>query len=266
MKTSLKIYLPLLVLFWITQIGVFAEGEKVIIDPETKKIIIQSWNQNLDLESLRSSSENTTAQLSWGVEESEKAQEQTASEETKNTENTSETTTETKNENSNLYKELESWEEIDKALYRMYENWLTKYNNLNDYSPDDPLLREEAAKIIGQAYIILGYSKEVKNTECSFSDSATFDPTLSSYISDTCSYWIFRWSNWNFLAQKSLTKAEALTVLIRILEWELSSEDFTPRRTLYFVKAKNVALSNETDVNSLDRPITRREIDRKSVV
>ena len=260
MKTSLKIYLPLLVLFWIAQIGVFAEGEKVIIDPESKKIIIQSWDQNLDLESLRSSSENTTGQLSWGVEESEKAQEQTASEETKNTENTSETTTESKNKNSNLYKELESWEEIDKALYRMYENWLTKYNNLNNYRPDDPLLREEAAKIIGQAYNILGYSKEVKNTECSFSDSATFDPTLSSYISETCSYWIFRWSNWNFLAQKSLTKAEALTVLIRILEWELSSEDFTPRRTLYFVKAKNVALSNETDVNSLDRPITRREI------
>jgi hypothetical protein len=40
----------------------------------------------------------------------------------------------------------------------------------------------------------------------------------------------------------------------------LSSEDFTPWWTLYFVKAKSIALSNESDVNSLDRPVTRREI------
>jgi hypothetical protein len=48
--------------------------------------------------------------------------------------------------------------------------------------------------------------------------------------------------------------------LIRILEGELSSEEFSPWWTLYFVKAKNIALSNESDVNSLDRPVTRREI------
>jgi len=29
---------------------------------------------------------------------------------------------------------------------------------------------------------------------------------------------------------------------------------------LYFLKAKSIALSNESDVNSLDRPVTRREI------
>jgi hypothetical protein len=40
----------------------------------------------------------------------------------------------------------------------------------------------------------------------------------------------------------------------------LSSEDFSPWWTLYFVKAKNIALSNESDVNSLDRPVTRREM------
>jgi hypothetical protein len=40
----------------------------------------------------------------------------------------------------------------------------------------------------------------------------------------------------------------------------LSSEEFNPWWTLYFVKAKSIALSNESDVNSLDRPVTRREI------
>jgi hypothetical protein len=70
----------------------------------------------------------------------------------------------------------------------MYNNGLTKYDNLTGYRPDDPLLREEAAKIIGQAYIILGYPKDVKNTSCTFSDADTFDPSLSGYIKDTCTY------------------------------------------------------------------------------
>jgi hypothetical protein len=74
----------------------------------------------------------------------------------------------------------------------MFNNGLTKYDNLTGYRPDDPLLREEAAKIIGQAYVILGYPKEVKNTSCSFSDVDSFDPSLAPYIADTCSYGIFR--------------------------------------------------------------------------
>ncbi len=257
MKTTIKIMIVLCLFsglyFWVST---YAEWQKVIIDPATKKIIIQSWDQNYDLDALKSDSQNSTwvveaAAFSWDTTanvEQEKIVEEEKKEEASEEKNTS------------LYLELDWGEEIDKALYWMFNNGLTKYDNLTGYRPDDPLLREEAAKIIGQAYVILGYPKEVKNTSCSFSDVDSFDPSLAPYIADTCSYWIFRWSNGSFLAHKSLSKAEALTVLIRILEWALSSEEFTPWWTLYFVKAKNIALTNEADVNSLDRPITRREI------
>ena len=243
----------------------YAEGQKVIIDAATKKIIIQSWDQNLDLDALKAASENASGSASETSSESSSGSVSESvstgdNEVTPADSNEVETASNEEEKNSTLYAELEWGEEIDKALYWMYNNGLTKYDNLSGYRPDDPLLREEAAKIIGQAYIILGYPKDVKNTSCTFSDADTFDPSLSGYIKDTCSYWIFRWSNGSFLAQKSLSKAEALTVLIRILEWGLSSEDFNPWWTLYFVKAKNIALSNESDVNSLDRPVTRREI------
>ena len=256
MKTTIKTIIVFCffygLYFWVST---YAEWEKVIIDSNTKKIIIQSWDQNLDLDALKAANQNNTGIVenvvsSWnnisGAESDKVVEEEK--------EETSET------ENNSLYLELEWWEEIDKALYWMFNNGLTKYDDLTSYRPDDPLLREEAAKIIGQAYIILGYPREVKNNSCTFSDADSFDPSLAPYIADTCSYGIFRWSNGSFLAQKSLSKAEALTVLIRILEWELSSEEFTPWWTLYFVKAKNIALTNEADVNSLDRAITRREI------
>ena len=52
----------------------------------------------------------------------------------------------------------------------MYANGLTKYDTLSGYRPQDPVLREESAKIIAQAYRILGYPQGSKNTQCSFSD------------------------------------------------------------------------------------------------
>ena len=59
MKTTIKIMIALCLLsglyFWVS---IYAEWQKVIIDAATKKIIIQSWDQNLDLAALKAASEN----------------------------------------------------------------------------------------------------------------------------------------------------------------------------------------------------------------
>lgn len=74
----------------------------------------------------------------------------------------------------------------------MYQNGLTKYNTLSEYRPDDMLLREEAAKIIGQAYRILHLSSNMKGKNCNFSDSGSFDPSLAPFIESTCKAGIFK--------------------------------------------------------------------------
>lgn len=76
--------------------------------------------------------------------------------------------------------------EFQQALARMYANGLTKYSNETDYRADDGLTREEAAKIIGQAFVKLGYAQETKNSSCGFTDSNEVDPTLASFVVDTC--------------------------------------------------------------------------------
>lgn len=142
----------------------------------------------------------------------------------------------------------------------MHKNGLTSFDTLESYRPKDPLLREEAAKIITQAYIKLGYPQEQKNQSCDFSDKENFNPTLSNFIAQSCTYGIFKGAEGKFFPHKSLTKAEALTVLMRIFEGNTSNESLTPRWTMYFIKAKAIFLTNEKDVNALDRPITREEI------
>ena len=53
-----------------------------------------------------------------------------------------------------------TWTEFEQALYRMYKNWLTKYDNEEEYRPDDSLTREEAAKMIWQLYSQMWFDTE----------------------------------------------------------------------------------------------------------
>lgn len=221
---------------------------KITIDPATNKILIQTWGQTLSLEDVKNQSGSktlswaTTTSLSWTL--------------------TTGTTTPppTKNPLPTIKPGAETGTELEKAISWMYANGLTKYDSLSGYRPQDPVLREESAKIIAQAYRILGYPQESKNSQCSFSDEKSFDSSLSSFIADSCKWGIFKGANGQFLPHKTLSKAESLTVLMRIFEGNSSSENFTPRWTMYFVKAKAIGLTKEANVNSLDRPTSREEL------
>ena len=221
---------------------------KITIDPATNKILIQTWGQTLSLEDVKNQSGSkslswaTTTSLSWTL--------------------TTGTTTPppTKTPLPTIKPGAETGTELEKAISWMYANGLTKYNSLSGYRPQDPVLREESAKIIAQAYRILGYPQESKNSQCSFSDEKNFDSSLSSFIADSCKWGIFKGANGQFLPHKTLSKAESLTVLMRIFEGNSSSENFTPRWTMYFVKAKAIGLTKEGNVNSLDRPTSREEL------
>lgn len=246
MKSTIKIWLFALLGLVGTAAWSFANGQTVVIDSVNKKILVQSGDQLLGLDSLTGQTGDSTSTL----ETTPPPATETLKVDTPNAPEIP----------NPLNMELKEGTELEKAIYWMYNNNLTQYDSLSGYRPQDPLLREEAAKIIGQAYNILWFSKENKNTDCNFADRETFNPTLAPYIASTCSYGIFKGNKGEFLAQNPLTKAEALTVLIRILEGKSSSEEFSPWRTVYFIKAKGISLTNETEVNALWRAITREEI------
>ncbi len=222
----------------------FASGQKVIIDPVKKMIFVQSGDQLISREQVLGMS-GTNNDFSLPPQPIVKKDQPSVSSPEKP---------------NPLLMELQQGSELEKAIYRMYHNGLTKYEKLSDYRPEDPLLREEAAKIIGQAYTLLGFSQEVKNSDCLFADREQFDPSLTAFIEQTCKLAVFKGSQGKFYPRKALSKAEALTVLIRILEGKSSSEAFQPWRMLYFAKAKGISLTQETEVMALERPITRKEI------
>jgi hypothetical protein len=150
--------------------------------------------------------------------------------------------------------------EFADALAWMYANWLTKYNNKDDYKMYDLVTRQEASKIIWQAYNALWYTDITKNSSCDFSDSAMFDSTLAPHIANVCKWWLFKWSNGKYLPYDNLTKAEAMAVLLRMFEWKMSYELQIPWRENYYTKGKLIWLTNIEDINKFDKNLTRYEI------
>ena len=156
--------------------------------------------------------------------------------------------------------EVNPEDEFASAIAWMHANGLTKYNNTGDYMGDEPLTREQASKIIWQAYSVLWYTDVTKNASCTFSDSETFDPTLAPHIANVCKRWLFKWSDGKFMAQNTLTKAQSMAVLMRMFEWKMSYELQTPRWAQYYDKWKLIWLTNVDNINDFDHELTRYEI------
>ncbi len=151
--------------------------------------------------------------------------------------------------------------EFQKALAWMYANGLTKYSNETDYRADDGLTREEAAKIIGQAFVTLGYSQETKNNSCNFTDSSEMDPTLANFILNSCKRGIFKGTTDNkFLPTEKLTRPQAMALLVRIFEGKVSNESRIPRWGDYYVKGQAMWLTTLNNQTAFDSYITRREM------
>lgn len=161
----------------------------------------------------------------------------------------------------NVFEELTSGTEFEQALYRMYKNWLTKYDNESDFRPYDNLTREESAKMIGQLYSQLWFEKTDKWFNCSFVDTNLFNPTLAEHIYNVCRRGIFRWNDktQQYMPHDNLTKWQLLAVLLRIFEWKLSDESLQPRWIQYYVKALKIGLTNETNLAKFNQPVSRRE-------
>lgn len=150
--------------------------------------------------------------------------------------------------------------EFAEALEWMYTNWMTKYDNKNDYRMFDLVSREEASKIIWQAYLTLWYQDLEKNSDCNFNDSDKFDSTLAPHIANVCKRGLFKWSNGSYMPLNNLTKAEAMAVLLRMFEWKMSYELQVPWREHYYTKWRLIWLTNIEDINKFDKWLERYEL------
>lgn len=108
--------------------------------------------------------------------------------------------------------------ELQNAIDRMYNNWLTKFNTPDTFMYSRWLRRDEAAKFFVQ------YAKQLWKTpdyskKCNFKDLNQAWDDLRDIVVESCQLWLFQWSNSKFMPAQNLTNAQAVTVFMRLKEW-----------------------------------------------
>jgi len=147
-----------------------------------------------------------------------------------------------------------SWRdaELKKAIERMYENWLTQYNTPEKFKSNDYLTREQAAKIFSTFYSKVLNKKLSKNTNLKvFSDINEANSDLRYYISQAYDLWLFKGLKWKFMPTNKLTQAQAISVVIRMINWNLE-EINNVWYINYYLKAKKYWLLKRWNYDIVD--------------
>ena len=153
--------------------------------------------------------------------------------------------------------------QLDQAISRMNQNGLTKFTNAADFMATKGLRRDEASKFFVQyATEILWLTPDTSKTTCNFTDLSKARPDLKDLIKQSCQLWLFQWSNGKFMPTQSLTNAQAITVLIRMIDGK-KDETQGHFAQLYFEKAQELWITNWLTLNStanFDKLTTRGNV------
>ncbi|USN55799.1 MAG: hypothetical protein H6765_04365 [Candidatus Peribacteria bacterium] len=149
--------------------------------------------------------------------------------------------------------------EYHAAVDWMFAKGLTKYQDYNEFRPGDILTREEASKFFTEFSMNILLQVIDMAKYCEFDDLEEADPTLRNSILQSCLLNLFYGSAGKFFPHRQLTKAQALTVLMRALEGN-QPEDIEPWWYYYHARALEIGLTSEQNVNDLDKPVTRYEM------
>lgn len=153
--------------------------------------------------------------------------------------------------------------QLDEAISRMNQKGLTKFDNTTDFMTTNWLRRDEASKFFVQyAKEVMWLSPDTSKTSCNFSDLSQARPDLKDLIKESCQLWLFQWHNWKFMPTQSLTNAQAITVLIRMIDWKKDETQWHFAQK-YFEKAQELWIMNWLWLSStagFDKLATRWEI------
>lgn len=153
--------------------------------------------------------------------------------------------------------------QLDQSISRMNKNWLTKFTNTTDFMATNNLRRDEASKFFVQyAKEVKGLTPDTSKTTCNFTDVSKARPDLKDIIKEACQLGLFQWSNGKFMPTQSLTNAQAITVLIRMIDWKKDETQWHFAQ-LYFEKGQKLWIMEWLALNStanFDKLTTRGDV------
>jgi hypothetical protein len=149
---------------------------------------------------------------------------------------------------------------LDEAVTWMYNNWLTVHKNTKDYKPNNYIRRDEIAKLLVNLITINEPRKVYINDpeSCIFSDD--IDEThlgLGDLVVESCRLWLFKGNTKKFSPKASITNAQIIAVVVRMMVWQQNEKWLPHRSDNYYKKANDLWLLKSVSMNDKNALATR---------
>jgi len=150
--------------------------------------------------------------------------------------------------------------EVDTAVSWLYQNGITKYTNATTFKSNSTIRRDEASKLFSvfAKTILQKPNIAISQTCTNFSDLPT-NNTMKSYVFDACTRGYILWNNNKFSPFASLSNAQAVAIIIRMIEGK-KDESWTPRASEYYKRAQELWLLSGLSLIKTTAPITRGKL------
>lgn len=149
--------------------------------------------------------------------------------------------------------------EFNEAIRWMYDKGITNYAQASSYLPFETVNREQMAKMLAAFARAMQLTSVRNEASCVFSDVPETSAFYSA-IQSVCSYGVMNGNQGKFQPQASVSKAEFIAMLIRLIEGRALDETQDPRWQAYYQKAIDLSLISAQDTVTFSAPIVRYEV------
>jgi hypothetical protein len=126
---------------------------------------------------------------------------------------------------------------LQDAIQWGYDEGLTSYNTTATFRSNDSLRRDEAAKFFVEFAGLNGKTNSNYGRDCLFYDINKSRSDLKGYVTDACSYGFLKGKNGYVNPDQKLTNAQAVTVVVRMIDGIQSEANVTHRADNYYKRA-----------------------------
>ncbi len=165
---------------------------------------------------------------------------------------------------STLNKCIRSWEKSQELVTWAYDSHLTKYNQTESFGYDRSLTRQEAAALLvraGEQLFWLRYASYPENCNIAYNDEKLFDTSLKNDIYTACAFDMMHGNKWGFSPLLSLSRAEALAIIMRAIDWGKRDESSASVWYLpYADRAHELGIYSFANFKGFEDAISRGEL------
>ena len=160
---------------------------------------------------------------------------------------------------------IRPWEKSENLITWAHGSWLTQYSTAEEFGFNRVLSRQEAAAIFARlgaqdTFSYLHYASFPDECNVRYNDENQFDASLKNDIYSACAFGMMRGSHGKFSPLMTLSRAEALVVLMRTVEWERQDESGPIWYQKYLNLAKEKGVLDFSTSENFTTQITRWEL------